>query len=420
MEAAFFKENRRTLYESLEEGTILLLFAGKAHLQSADAYYPFFSNRNFAYLTGLSGAETQNFVLMAQKTAAATEETLFLLPPDAMAERWTGRRIKPDEATAAGGIEKIAFVSEFENRLHRAVSGGAFHAAALDLCKNTPEEEPDAANRFAALLRTRYPELEIKNVHHQLACQRTIKKPCEIEAMRRAMKVTKAGIEAMMRASKPGMYEYEYKAVYDQALTSRGVLSPAFPSIISAGSNNFCIHYYSYTGQAKDGDMILNDVGACWDNECNDVSRGWPCNGKFSARQRELYACAYETSEHMFHLIRPGIPMADVDRIAHEYCGKKLEAIGLLRPGEDVGRYMWHGGAHHVGFDVHDAVDMTRPVAAGMVFCVDIGIYIEEWGIGFRLEDNCLVTENGCENLSREIPRSIEKIEQIMRKDARN
>lgn len=414
MKAAFFKENRHTLYESLDEGTILLLFAGKAHIQSADAYAPLFSNRNFAYLTGLSGAETQNFVLMAQKTAAGTEETLFILPPDAMAERWTGRRIKPDEAIAAGEIEKVAFVAEFESRLHRAVSTGAFSAAALDLCKNTPDEEPDEAHRFAALLPERYPELQIRNVHRRLASQRTIKKPCEIEAMRKAMKVTKAGIEAMMRASKPGMYEYEYKAVYDQALTARGVLTPAFPSIISAGSNNFCIHYYSYTGQAKDGDMILNDVGACWDNECNDVSRGWPCNGKFTARQRALYTCAYETSEYMFRLIRPGMPMADVDRIAHEYCGKKLETLGLLQPGDPVSKYMWHGGAHHVGFDVHDVVDMARPVAAGMVFCVDIGIYVEEWGIGFRLEDNCLVTETGCENLSREIPRSIDEIEAFM------
>ena len=232
--------------------------------------------------------------------------------------------------------------------------------------------------------------------------------------MKKAMTVTKAGIEAMMRASKPGMYEYQYKAEFDHALTVRGVLVPAFTSIIAAGENNFCIHYYSYTGQAKDGDMILSDVGAAWDGMCTDVSRSWPCSGKFSPRQKQLYECAYQTSEHMLSIIRPGMPMADVDRLCHQYCGGLLREIGLLGADEAPEKYMWHGGAHHVGWDVHDQVDMTRPVAAGMVFCVDVGIYVEEWGIGFRLEDNCLVTEDGCVNISADIPRSLEEIEAFM------
>lgn len=132
--------------------------------------------------------------------------------------------------------------------------------------------------------------------------------------MRRAMTVTREGILRMMRASHPGMYEYEYKAEFDYALTSAGVLEPAFHSIISAGENNFCIHYDSYMGQAKDGDMILNDVGAQWDGECNDVSRGWPCNGKYSKEQRMLYACALNTSNYMFSIIKPGMLMDDVDK----------------------------------------------------------------------------------------------------------
>ncbi len=147
---------------------------------------------------------------------------------------------------------------------------------------------------------------------------------------------------------------------------------------------------------------------------CTDVSRSWPCSGVFSPRQRTLYQCAYRTSQHMFEIIRPGMPMADVDRLCHRYCGGLLREIGLLGEDEAPEKYMWHGGAHHVGWDVHDQVDMTMPVSAGMVFCVDVGIYVEEWGIGFRLEDNCLVTEDGCENLSAAIPRSIEDIEAFM------
>lgn len=333
-----------------------------------------------------------------------------------MKERWTGRRPTAEEAAAQSGITEIRYVENFEEDFRRAAVNGEFDTLWLDLFLHTPEEEPGETHRFAHSMARRYPGLQIRSLLPQLRRQRTFKKPCEIAAMRQAMTVTRAGILAMMKASRPGMYEYEYKAEYDHALTSRGVLVPGFPSIISAGKNNFCIHYYSYTGQAQDGDMVLNDVGACWDHEVNDVSRGWPCNGKFTKEQTALYECAYRTSEYMFSIIKPGMPMASVDQTARKYCFEQLKAIGKLQSYDEIGKYMWHGGAHHVGFDVHDDVDMTHPVAPGMVFCVDIGIYDEDSGIGFRLEDNCLVTENGCENLSASIPRKLEDIEAAMAK----
>lgn len=194
----------------------------------------------------------------------------------------------------------------------------------------------------------------------------------------------------------------------------RGVLSPGFPSIISSGKNNFKIHYYDYRGQAQDGDMILNDVGAVWDYEINDVSRAFPCNGRFNDRQKLLYECIYNTSEYMFSTLKPGVPLLDVDKIIRKYTFEQLKEAGVCKNFEDIGTYMWHGGAHHVGFDVHDVVEGSGLAVPGVVFCVDIGVYHEEWGIGFRLEDNCLITEDGCENLSRAIPRQIDEIEAFM------
>lgn len=409
-------ENRQELYESLPENSLFVCFAGEIIPQSADAEYPFFASRNFVYLTGLDGAEVHDFIFLAKKKDGRVEETIFSLPPDPMAERWTGRRLKNDEVQERSGIKQILPVERFPAVFHAAGISGNYSTLALDLWKKTPSAPDTSAYRLAAQAAKEYPALQIHNCHRQLCAQRTIKKPCEIAAMRKAETITKAGIEAMMRASRPGMYEYQYKAEFDHALAQYGVLTPAFASIIAAGSNNFCIHYYSYTGQAKDGDLVLNDVGAAWDGICTDVSRSWPCNGKFSEKQRKLYECAYKTSQHMFSIIKPGMPMADVDRLCHAYCGGLLREIRLLGPDEAPEKYMWHGGAHHVGYDVHDQVDMTRPVAAGMVFCVDVGVYVEEWGIGFRLEDNCLVTEDGCENLSAAIPRSIEEIEAFMAK----
>lgn len=410
MNSEFYRGNRLQLYESLPEHTLLLLFSGSSVRKTADENYPFYADRSFLYMTGI---EQEHSILMAAKSGGDVEETLFILTSDKLAERWTGRRFTPDEAIKISGASKVLPGDDWENHLKLLMRGGRFDQIAMDMYRHDPEDADTESIRMARKLKEWYPAVVIKDISRQIRRQRTIKQPCEIEAMRKAVKITRDGIMAMMKASKPGMYEYQYKAEFDYALAQNGCLSPAFPSIISAGNNNFCIHYYDYKGQAKDGDMVLNDVGAQYDHLFNDVSRGWPCNGKFSERQRLLYTCAYRTSQHMFSIIRPGMKMADVDRLAREYNFEQLKAIGLCDRYEDVGKYIWHGGAHHVGWDTHDLVDVDI-VEAGMVFCVDIGIYCEEWGIGFRLEDNCLVTEDGCENLTSSIPRTIEEIESVM------
>lgn len=149
-----------------------------------------------------------------------------------------------------------------------------------------------------------------------------------------------------------------------------------------------------------------------------DVSRAWPCNGKFSERQRILCECVLATSNYMFSIIRPGMRMADVDATIRRYNAERLVEAGVLKSTDEIGKVMWHGGAHHIGYNVHDMVKRPEILAPNMVFCVDIGVYNEEWGIGFRLEDNCLITEDGCENPSAAIPRTIEEIEATMRGEA--
>ena len=301
MTAEFHKANRQRLYAEMKDGSAAVFFSGSAPRQSADAYYTFFTNRNFLYLTGIKFA---GLVLVATKIGGNVQESIYILPPDLMKERWTGRRPKADEVMAQSGITDIRFVENFENDIHRVLNSGNVQRVYLDLYRHTPDEGLDEAHRFAQTVKTGYPFLTVENILPILKRLRTLKAPCEIDAMRRAMTVTREGILRMMRASHPGMYEYEYKAEFDYALTGAGVLEPAFHSIISAGENNFCIHYDSYMGQAKDGDMILNDVGAQWDGECNDVSRGWPCNGKYSKEQRMLYECALNTSNYMFSIIK--------------------------------------------------------------------------------------------------------------------
>ncbi len=415
MDKRFYIGNRERLYHKLKENSVLILFSGEEVRKTNDEYYPFYTDRNFLYLTGLDSKE---FVLVATKAAGGQiSERVYILPADMMQERWTGERLKADQVADMSGITDIRVNSRFSTEIHNLICGGDYQYLYMDLYRVSTNDRNTPAHVFAEHARKEYPFMKMENANVLIRNLRTIKQPCEIEAMKEAEKITRDGILAMMKASKPGMYEYQYKAEFDYVLGQHGPQGPAFPSIISAGKNNFCIHYYQYKGQAQDGDMVLNDLGAWYDNLMNDVSRGWPCNGRFNEKQKLLYSCALETSNHMFEIIKPGMKMADVDKTIHAYNAQLLKDAGVLDEVENVGTYMWHGGAHHVGYDVHDVVDFgIEEIEPGMVFCVDVGIYHEEWGIGFRLEDNCLVTETGCENLSAITPRTIEDIEANMKK----
>ncbi|MBR5111699.1 MAG: aminopeptidase P N-terminal domain-containing protein [Clostridia bacterium] len=421
MKAAFHEENRKKLYGMMEPASLLMVFSGEEVRKTNDEYYPFFAERNFVYLTGLA---CKNAALVAVKSEnGRVDERLYILPPDLMAERWTGRRVKPEEARNVSGVDTVLNIDNLFKDIHTLLSGWHYsfrqepiRSLYLDLYRADPADRDRPAQKMLALAAREYPFLRIRDASQCLRRLRLIKTPEEIAAFRQAEEITRDGILSMMRASRPGMYEYQYKAEFDRALGQYGPDGPGFPSIISAGKNNFCIHYYAYTGQAQEGDMVLNDVGAQWDNHITDVSRGWPCNGHFSEKQKVLYSCALKTSDHMFAAIRPGMKMAEVDAEIRRYNAERLVDAGVMRSADEIGTYMWHGGAHHIGYDVHDVVALPETVAPGMVFCIDVGIYHEEWGIGFRLEDNCLITEDGCENLSGAIPRTIADIEAAMGK----
>lgn len=412
MKAEFYAGNRERLYKKLPAGSLLVLFSGEEVRKTNDEYYPFFADRSFVYLTGL---ECKEAALVAMKDGEGTvSERLYILPPDPMAERWTGVRVKPQEAEDISGAKEICFVQSFEADIRKLAESGNYGYLYLDLYRASASDIDRPAQKFLKYIQRQMPYMQIGNANVLIRELRLIKQPCEIEALREAEKITKAGIVAMMKSSRPGMYEYQYKAEFDHALGQFGPKGPGFPSIISAGKNNFCIHYYGYQGQAQDGDMVLNDVGAQYDNLITDVSRGWPCNGRYSDRQKLLFECALATSNYMFETVKPGMKMADVDATIRRYNCERLKDAGVLKSYDEIGTYMWHGGAHHIGFDVHDVVKTPEVIAPGMVFCIDVGIYHEEWGIGFRLEDNCLVTEDGCENLSGDIPRTIADIEAVM------
>jgi Xaa-Pro aminopeptidase len=243
---------------------------------------------------------------------------------------------------------------------------------------------------------------------------RKIKTAEEIHAIRKAMQITEAGIRRMMRVAAPGMMEYELEAEFNSELAAHGQRHTAFPSIIAGGERIFYLHYANPMSALADGELILSDVGATYDEYCTDISRVFPANGHFSERQAQLYQVAYMANQAVMEQVRPGVPFQVLPRTCREVSFEGLKALGLLDDIADIRKYVWHGPTHHVGLNTHDVGGYDEPLAANMVFTVDAGIYVREWGIGLRIEDNVLVTTDGYENLSAAIPVTIEEIETWM------
>jgi Xaa-Pro aminopeptidase len=217
-----------------------------------------------------------------------------------------------------------------------------------------------------------------------------------------------------MRVARPGMLEYELEAEFNYELAAHGQRRTAFPSIIAGGERIFYLHYANPMSILADGELILSDVGAAYDEYCTDISRVFPANGHFTEQQAQLYQVAYAANRAVMAEVRPGVLFPTLNPICRKVSFEGLKALGLLDDYADVGRYVWHGAVPHVGLDTHDVGGYDEPIAENMFFTVDAGIYVREWGIGLRIEDNVLVTADGCENLSASIPTTIEEIESLM------
>ena len=411
MDKRFHFDNRQRVAAHMLEGEAMLFFSGESLRKSADEDFPFFTNRNFLYLTGLKQEQS---ALLLQKKGGLVTECLFVTLPDREREVWTGRRFTEVELNEISGVERIEDINNLGRTLDRLLSSQP--ATTLWLCFDAlvPERSFDLEREFAKQIQNRHPHIATRNSYPLLAKMRKIKAPEEIDAIRRAMQITEAGIRRMMRLAKPGMMEYALEAEFNAELAAHGQRRTAFPSIIAGGERIFYLHYANPMSVLEDGGLILSDVGATYDEYCTDISRVFPAGGRFNERQAQLYRVAYAANRAVMAQVRPGLFFPQLNRTIREVSFEGLKALGLLDDYADVGRYVWHGAVHHVGLDTHDVGGYDEPTAENMVFTVDAGIYVREWGIGLRIEDNVRVTAEGCENLSAAIPATIEEIESLM------
>jgi Xaa-Pro aminopeptidase len=406
--ASFFAANRQALLEALGESALVLLAAGRAPHKTADENYPHFTNRNFFYLCGI---EQEGVLLLLYKSGGQTREILFVQPTDAMYERWHGHMVKPDEATARSGLTEIQYIDRFEET-----------AANLAIQQDLPiwldfSARSEQAANLKTWLADKWPEREAQDLTPFLIQLRIIKSGLEVNQMRRAIRLTDNGIRAMLSRlaqREPGLMEYHLWSAFAAALAEEGCLATAFASIVASGKNLFCLHYMTPYAPIGPDDLIQIDVGAVADGVCADISRAFPANGRFTPLQRSVYEMVRHCQETAFRTIRPGISLKEVNEQCRLTAQKELTAAGIMKEGEAIADYFWHSVSHHLGFDVHDTGSRESILRPGMVVTVEPGIYIPALNVGMRLEDDVLVTEDGCLNLSQDIPREAEEIEALM------
>ena len=411
MDRQFYCNNRLKFSENMMDGELAVFYSGNSLRKTADENYPFFADRNFVYLTGIY---QESSILLLSKANGLVEEHLFVLKPDEREEIWSGRRLKEAEVSEISGISNIEYIEMFEKYLHSSIKTGNYFSLWLNLDRLMFTQYADSSHIFAKKIRTNYPYLNLKNAYPNICDQRTIKNAEEIMATRTAMTITNQAIQTMMAKCRPGIMEYQLEAEFNYILSQHGQRSPAFPSIISAGERNFYLHYQELNSRIGDGDLVLADVGAGYSGYCTDISRMFPSNGRFTEMQRNIYEIALEANRAVMDIVKPGMEFTLTNQTCRDVAFKGLKAMGITDDFADISRYVWHGTTHYVGLDVHDVGSYKKTMEKDMIFTVDAGIYVRELGIGLRIEDNVLVTANGCENLSAAIPVTIDDIEVIM------
>ena len=407
-----YQERREKLLATLPEYSITILMSGKAAYNIGDERHPFDVDRSFFYYTGL---DNENLVLMFVKTARMNQTILFIEPFDPVQAKWVGGKILADEAREISGIKDVRYVDSLKDTIAMYIN----HYGKLNqftLCGELSKQEYDQPWPVADLfneIRKYNPDVQIRNIAANTTRMRLVKDADEIEKMRKAISVTNAGIKAMMQASRDYIWENELEAYFDFVLKSEQT-EHAFHTICAGGKNATVLHYGKNNQQTKPGDLVLVDLGAAYKYYNADISRTFPVSGKFTDRQREIYEIVLRANKMVMEVVRPGMTTRDLNNKVIEFYQQELPKIGLLQDGKTVRDYYWHGVSHHLGLETHDVSLFDEPLQPGNVITDEPGLYLEDEGIGVRIEDDIMITEDGCICLSENIMKEVDEIEAFM------
>jgi Xaa-Pro aminopeptidase len=410
-----FAERRAKLMAAINAPIVLFGYTGH---EEANPSYVFMQEENFYYLTGHNEEGAALLLLpegAEQKGWTGAREILYLPPRDLGQEKWNGPRIGPDDP----GIQQKTGFARVETfaKLQDTLAGLAKNFPEIYTELPGPHDEgyPHAAN-WSKWVKDAAPHASVNDVSSAVATLRAIKTPGELALIQKAIDPSiDAHLEAM-KMMRPGLYEYQVAARMVDIHSYAGCETEAYAPIVGTGLNSTVLHYNKLDRRIADGDIVLLDVGGQYSGYASDITRTIPANGKYTARQREIYEIVLGAQNAAMAAVKPGMTLGGKDtatslqKIAMDY----IDSHGKDLQGHSLGRYYIHGLSHHVGLDVHDPSGAARPLEPGMVITIEPGIYIPEENLGVRIEDDVLVTATGYKQLTARLPRTIGEIEKIM------
>ena len=406
-----FKLNRDNLAKTMTNNSLLIIFSGDTPYRSADQKYRFTPNRNFYYLTGIK--ET-NIILTILKKEDVITETLYIQRENKVMEKWVGKTIDKEEALSQSNISDIRYLDEFKIDISSYMDRLQIEKIYLDFERQSITLPSTLAQDQANELKVKYPYISIENIHPSISKLRQVKHQFEIDKIKRAIDITKEGIESMAKNIKPGMRENEVEAYFDFTIKKLGASNHAFNTICASGKNATILHYEDNNQVINDNELILFDLGAEYDYYCADISRTIPINGQFTPRQKQIYTIVLDALKAVEKSAKPNMTLKDLNDVAKETLAKGCLEIGLIKEENEIYKYYYHGVSHSLGLDTHDVWNYNSKLEENAVITNEPGLYIEEESIGIRLENDLLITKDGCINLSKHIPIEIYEIEEIM------
>ncbi len=418
---SLFIEHRENFSAELERASLAIFFGNDLMPRNGDQFFPFRQQSDFYYLSGI---EQPNSILVIFPDAPNSKMRTILLieKPNNHDTIWEGQRLSKEEARQRSGIENVLWLDQKEALLADLMcSAKNIYANSNESYAGGPIQPRDV--RKAEELRRRFPFHDYKRSQPILRKLRMIKSTGEIDLMKKAMNITAEVFSEIISHNWVDRGEYEIEAEITAGFRRRGATGHAYHPIVAAGPSACILHYTNNNKVCLDGDLILLDFGAEYSHYAADLSRTIPVNGSFSPRQKEIYQSVLHvlkrTTEHMV----PGITLSELKKEVGHLMSVQLLQLGLLTEEEAAQhdsanppyrKYFMHGIAHHIGLDVHDLSDRHSTLQSGMILTCEPGIYIKEEGIGIRLENNILVTDDSPVNLMASIPIEIEEIEYRM------
>jgi Xaa-Pro aminopeptidase len=428
-----FRRRRERFLEEIGQGVAVLCSAPEL-LKSRDTEIRFRQDSDFFYLTGF----TEPGVAVLTPHNAEHRFTLFVRPRDPEKETWNGPRAGVDGARERFGADAAYPLEELEAKLKPLLEP----AAALWYALGSDEAMDRRLTGWIRDWRYRRARTgkgpsDLMDPAGVLDPMRVVKEPGEAELVRHACRLSADAHLAAMRAARPGMGEWELANVVNGVVHAAGPdCAPAYPTIVGSGANATVLHYTVNGRRAEEGDLVLIDAGAERAMYCGDITRTFPVGGRFTAPQRAVYDAVLRAEEEAIAMVRPGVTIAEIHDATREALARGMVELGLLAGdpaelarGDALKRFYMHQTSHWLGLDVHDAGDYRArggdwlPLRPGMVFTVEPGIYVPAdaedapaglRGIGVRIEDDVLVTEDGCEVLTRGVPVDPDEIERLV------